>query len=55
MKKKTVATVMVTIGALMLMTSLVLSFGLGIPGAALHDTLQIGGLALAVIGWILRR
>ncbi len=44
--------IVLTIGLGMIAVSIVLSF-LGISGATLHNILQLGGIAVAVVGFIL--
>ena len=44
--------IVLTIGLGMIAVSMVLVF-LGISGAVLHNVLQLGGIAVAVVGFIL--
>jgi hypothetical protein len=41
-----------TLGVGMVTFSIILAFA-GVSGAVLHNTLQLGGFAIAVVGWIL--
>lgn len=43
-----------TVGVAMLAISILLAIG-GVEGATMHNILQIGGIGIAVIGWILWR
>ena len=50
-----IGTTLVALGAGMLVTSFALAMVFGVAGAVLHNTLQLGGVALLIVGYLFHR